>query len=72
MCLAAEEVHLELRETLLVAKLELRVLIDDADGLVALCLVIVVILLSFPVAPVARSVKFDSNKILVTTYDYYL
>lgn len=72
MCLAAEEVHLELRETLLVAKLELRVLIDDADGLVALCLVIVVILLSFPVAPVASSVKFDSNKILVTTYDYYL
>ena len=54
--LATEQFHLELHEALLLAELELRVLVDDADGLVALaCLVFVVVLLSVPVAPVAGS-----------------
>ena len=55
MRLAAEEVHLELGEALLVAKLELRVLVDDAHTLVALGLVLVV-MRPVPVAPVTRSV----------------
>ena len=68
--LAAEEVHLELGEALLVAELELRVLVDDAHGFLALGLVLVVVLRPIPVAPVAGSGGQSGGKMLVDCINF--